>query len=672
MYLKAIKMTNYRKYGEKNNRIEFVDADAYTCMSNQSVNVASTVTLVVGKNNAGKTTIVKVLNKLINNKNFCKTDFNMNYMRRLLKKYVANDFSQLPYMEFEVIIGLDKGVDDYITNISKFLSIGATEKTEQSIIIRYEIGETAKFESELRKVYEISTVHEKKDHSLDALLNLIEENSSLFQVNYYDETNKIVKDFRLNQLIEYVPVEVSNIESGNALSLAFNKIVKYRYNQTFQLDKKAIKNQLESINDTLTKSIEDKHTKEINDAITQIVSDRDVQVNLAADITFQKLMEGLIKYEYVEGDNHIPENQFGLGYSNLMMIIASVIDYIEKKPVGTAFNSKINLISIEEPETHMHPQMQELFIQYINDAINVLLKDKEKQVNCQLLITTHSSHIVNSKIQSGGTVDNINYIDTRDNEAYVVVLKDQKITPLCTTAPKDELRFIKNHMKFGFSDTLFADAVFLVEGLTEEILIPYYLSKDENLKHKYIKVVKIDGAHAFVYKEFLETIGIPAAVITDLDIKRTDVEKKAYTAIKSLAGKTTTNNTIIKFHGNSDDLTGIVMPLESGNIGIFFQENYEGYEHTSFEEAYIACNYDNETVNKVLKEIKPNIYNEIVGVPANYTNNKVDAYKWQRKLSDDKSKFANALLYRLLVDDQNIPKLPSYIVKAFAFIKKNV
>ena len=43
----------------------------------KDVNVASTVTLVVGKNNAGKTTIIQVLDKLINhNDRFNVKDFN--------------------------------------------------------------------------------------------------------------------------------------------------------------------------------------------------------------------------------------------------------------------------------------------------------------------------------------------------------------------------------------------------------------------------------------------------------------------------------------------------------------------------------------------------------------------------------------------------------------------
>ena len=55
----------------------------------------------------------------------------------------------------------------------------------------------------------------------------------------------------------------------------------------------------------------------------------------------------------------------------------------------------------------MHPQMQELFIKKITEAINELLKGKAKNINSQLLITTHSPHILNSKIHHGCSLNNI-------------------------------------------------------------------------------------------------------------------------------------------------------------------------------------------------------------------------------------------------------------------------
>ena len=149
---------------------------------------------------------------------------------------------------------------------------------------------------------------------------------------------------------------------------------------------------------------------------------------LSSDLTFQKLLKSVLKYQYVEGDKNIPENQFGLGYTNLMMIVANIIGYMEKFP-ETSFNSQINLITIEEPETFMHPQMQELFIRDVNVMIGALLEGHNKHVNSQIIITTHSAHILNSKIHEGNSFNSINYVTENNNCTCAIILDDQTIIP---------------------------------------------------------------------------------------------------------------------------------------------------------------------------------------------------------------------------------------------------
>ena len=84
-------MVNFRKFRTIENIIEFADAESYEkqkCDNEVDVNVASTVTVVVGKNNAGKTTIIQALDKLVNhNDRFSVNDFNMDYL-----KETASDF----------------------------------------------------------------------------------------------------------------------------------------------------------------------------------------------------------------------------------------------------------------------------------------------------------------------------------------------------------------------------------------------------------------------------------------------------------------------------------------------------------------------------------------------------------------------------------------------------
>lgn len=51
-------------------------------------------------------------------------------------------------------------------------------------------------------------------------------------------------------------------------------------------------------------------------------------------------MHLVLMTEYIEDDANIPENQFGLGYTNLVMIIAAIMDYMERYP-ESSFNSKL-------------------------------------------------------------------------------------------------------------------------------------------------------------------------------------------------------------------------------------------------------------------------------------------------------------------------------------------
>ena len=89
----------------------------------------------------GKTTVIEVLDKLINRERaFKATDFNFIYLRELLSTYSLEvgelDKVKLPCMEFIVEIGLDKGNDDLIANIIPFMLLEDVEKGKLEIKIR--------------------------------------------------------------------------------------------------------------------------------------------------------------------------------------------------------------------------------------------------------------------------------------------------------------------------------------------------------------------------------------------------------------------------------------------------------------------------------------------------------------------------------------------------------
>jgi putative ATP-dependent endonuclease of the OLD family len=708
MYLKRLKLTNYRKFSTEQNVVEFVsskilkkenetegdiadiiflDEAAVTCEEISSeldqIDVASDTTLIIGKNNAGKTTIITALSNLINHGNaFGASDFNYRYLKDFLSNYdIINPPKELPYIEFVITIELEENSNDRISNLIPFMLVEDVNDSELDICIRYEIVDAVFFQSEIKNLI----LKDKGDNLFGEFLKLLRNTD--FELNYYDKNhNRLDIDFKLSNLMELQCIKANHLRNDHCLTDAFNKIINYRYEHVFKGEKVKVSKSLEEINDSLTCNIRKNHTNIISNVLKELISKKHMGVDLSADITFEKLMRDLIKYEYIEDDVNIPENQFGLGYTNLVMIIAAIMDYMERYP-NSSFNSKVNLISIEEPETFMHPQMQELFIKNINEAIRVLLSSKDKDVNSQIIITTHSSHILNSKIHSANTFNNICYLYEEDQNAVVTNLSNKKVMPFESEDENSEsFKFLKKHIKYKVSELFFTDAAIFVEGFAEDMIIPYYIEKREVMSKFYISMFNINGAHGFLYKRLVEALGIPVLIITDLDIKRQDENeddididdkksKKATTfpQINCLKGKETTNATIIDFYG-STDLSDIPLKIEIGNLYLAYQGEINGYYATSFEEALILTNYDNDILNDLLKEMKPRIYSKVTGDMTDYNKNIESSYMWQAKLEKNKGEFASKLLYKVVNEEveDKVPKLPKYIADGLDWLERKL
>lgn len=699
MYLKSIEINNFRKFGTTENTIEFVDGTSYRKeIEENEINVAPTTTLIVGKNNTGKTTIVQALEKIIKENNFDVNDFNFVYLKKLLVSYEETysrtyelENIEIPYLKFIIKIGFeDNHTTDLLGNLAPFLIIdNVTEENEVEITIKVEIKETELFRQELIKL--LQKENDEKENNQKKFTSFIKVlGETDFEVNYYRQNGDLVK-YNLKNLIDITAVKANIVDSDISLTKAFNKIIKYRYKSLLDdKEKEDFEKLLDDTNTQFTNNIRKHHTKSIIESLSKIESREKLSFSLTADLTLESVMNNLIKYEYVEGNIHIPENQFGLGYTNLMMIIAELVDYMERYP-DKSFNSMVNIISIEEPETYMHPQMQELFIKNINEAIKSLLEGKEKNINSQLIITTHSSHILNSKIHSGNTFNNINYLTTKGHYTQVIKLNDDNVIngkndkdEVKKASKEDtkedntkleELNFLKKHIKYKVSELFFADAIIFVEGITEETLIKYFIDNDEGLNKYYITIFNIDGSHGLVYHDLIKLLQVPTLIITDIDIKREKDEKKEFKQIQELTGRVTTNKTIEKYN-ESNSLDSIEPFFETENIYIAFQsEKIEKYYATSFEEALILTNYDNPLMNSVLKKVRKQIYNNITATETGVDYNKVknSSYYFQKKLDKAKSNFANTILSELIISEEiDNFKLPIYITKGLEWLTKEL
>ena len=670
MYLKSLKLVHFRKFDEEDNTIEFVSSKPTVNPDDKSSfsSVATNTTLIIGKNNVGKSTVIQALRKLTAQMiSLERSDFCYPYLKRVLRnRNEAN--AETPYIEFCLVIGYDSS--DLIAGLGGFITAGQVVDESQNqteVFLRYVATDEVDMLESIRKID--STIPENQQ--IECLLRIIGEQS--FETKCMNSNGDSIKGFKLSKIVDFNEVPATDVSGPHCLTDAFNRILKYQSEALLGNpdDRNEIQKHIDEMNEILTSCIGSLHGNDINEVLGSAVRGAEIKAQISADITLDKIRKNLVKYEYEDSGLIIPEDQFGLGYTRLVMVIAHILDYVDQYN-DKAIGSKVSLIVIEEPETHMHPQMQELFIQYIENTVDALIRLRDKSFDYQLVITTHSDHIVHSKIHSGGKFDFINYLREYNGLAKAVALSDAKISPDGQENVSKNLKFLKKHVCLSVASVFFADAIVIVEGLCEYSLLPYYIAAHEGLRDKYVSVVSVNGAHAFVYENLIEILSIPAVIITDLDIVRESAEDKPgdaekYPQICSLKEQRTTNATL-KHFAKTDILGDMTFPLKSagGSIKVYSQGEIAGYYPTSFEEAMILTNYNDDILVQALHNTKPKVFQKILGDPECRENLRDHSFKCQCKLNDKKSDFAGELLYEVMTHNSETDaiKLPDYISDA--------
>jgi len=721
MHLTSFKIENYRKFGSRRNTIFFVEPNAIRPEDEKvdaTSDVAASTTLIIGKNNSGKTTIANALKLICDNRQPRAADFNISYIKNLLDSYKNSNFNveNLPELSFTLVAHIETGSNDLIANLDEFVTIENSEnpQKEVEISVKIVISESLAYLEAVQKLinfYNEKKLEESKLLSMfESLLNQESDffdfethKKNLFKTKLLNSYGQESKKFQFKDLINLREIKANRHLKDDVLTEVFNKIIKFQFDNDKE-SKDKLSEEIEKVNDNLTQTVNGKN-KNVSKVLREIENTNKVDLGLTGNVTYERIVKGLIKYNFSDDEDLIPEEQFGLGYVNLLNIIGEIIHYIDSYKSGSQ-NSRINLLFIEEPEAFMHPQMQEFFIKRIDAAVQRALEianensDEKKSLNCQIIITTHSSHIVNSKIHSSKSFNNINYLSTKERKVSSIKLNDRIIKNRGQqfSFSSDDLVFLQKHIKYKVSEIFFADAVVFVEGATEEALLKFYIDNDRDLRNNYICIFNINGAHAHVYFPLVRTLKIPTLVITDIDIKRraceigqrhksnnrdcdlcghkkgaSDNNSHDYKQVSSLQGRETTNNTIKTFNQDEESLDNIKY-YERKNFKVVFQcSNIHGYYATSLEEAFILTNYDNLIVNSSLESIKPKIYSDILGEARDKKSIIHSSYKLQSKLARDKNEFTSEILYRSIVQGiDKAPKLPDYIMDGFKWLKEKL
>ncbi len=384
-------------------------------------------------------------------------------------------------------------------------------------------------------------------------------------------------------------------------------------------------------------------------------------------------------------DLALPEKYNGLGYRNLISIYLKLMDFREKwlKSLSDGKNIEpIHLVFVEEPEAHLHAQAQQVFVKKAFEALcnNQIIK-KHPWLKTQLVLSTHSNHVVNEL-----DLNCMRYF-RRVMDAGDKIPVSNVINLSSTFGPEEETKqFVTRYIRLTHCDIFFADAVILVEGPAEKILVPSFLDK-VGLDSYYISVIEVNGRHAHSFRSLINKIGIPTLIVTDIDATETIEEdgKEKHKAVITAKGKgyKTGNPSVLNWLPGKD-LIDDLMALDGkgktvGNVRMAFQtpisvqwdkekKEYAEICPYTFEDALIFTNLElfrQEGLKKM----------GAITTIANLLKKNHGAVELQKSIFEkldskggfQKADFANSLLYK---DDFSEIIAPFYIQEGLEWMKK--
>ena len=701
-------------------RIDKITIEGYRRFNKSTINLKhGNFAILAGANNSGKTSLIQLLDIIFNNKSSKSVSFKD--FSIALKSLLDNKIKELDFSSG----GNNEKFKEFIGYINEHIKIKV--QFELSYDWEESIGLFANYlmdlDDEMQNFYfeynyKLNTEVIKEEFvkqdikSATMLQEIIEQNteSIYFYADKDFKNKKIIeyKDFKKLFHFEYISADrelddenlknkkittsiISSSDPTNSDSVWDSKF--------YELKNKIANDLAESEIDSSFQNETQKILSDLKDSLDN-VSKNEIEA-LDAKFHFnEKNLLNLIKDSLLINYSHrtdeflfsLTEESQGLGVSNLIYMSLQ-IDRFRR----TIQPNTVNLFVIEEPEAHMHIQMQKVLVSYIETIFS-------KQKNLQGIITTHSTEIVKNV-----DVNDIKVIRSENNFMNRIVDLHQFIVN------NGNKTFYETFFKLNFADLIFSDAVIFYEGDAErmyfESLINRKHSKYINLTRQYISYCQCGGAHAHKYFPLLNELGMKACVFTDIDydkyrinLFKIDKDRSSNTTLNSIFSDRDCNVGSI-YHQQKQD--------RKENIEIFTQTDIDGYART-LEEAILCkllCNlvHHNTTyidqrkfkskmitafvnVKRVKRNIKSRKYNQ-----ANKNRNKGVFIKYGRDFWKDikiESKLdfsiprkkglaisirdvVNSLdktdfMYSIIMNGKEVDILPNYIEEGLSWLNNKI
>lgn len=635
-------------------KINKVKVENYRLLKEFTLDLRDNLSLIVGKNNTGKTSLLTVMDKFLGS-NRSKKIFNWDDFSIDFQKEFYNDVKEFDISSEENVYE-SKG-------IKMQLEIKYTEEDSYKNIKKYMMDLDPE-----NDVIILDFSYSFSEDKLNELQKIINEKNLIDMLKFNKYMNKEAKKYFRYSIVarryDYQTKEVASEKSDEIQNSEISKLINFKIikanrdasnkdndhslsrlsSDFFNITKGSEKLSIDELTDLIEKTDEgfnniyngdtknDGIFKQLIESVSQFggMTGKN-EISIESTISEIDLLSNNTTLFYKHQDQNLPENYNGLGYLNLIGMIFEMETIIsEFHNYNNDHFADINLIFIEEPEAHTHPQLQYIFMKNIKQLINERKKgtkgDYNYELNLQTIITTHSSHI----LSSCEDFNDIIYLKHETNNVVAKNLKslEEKYSKFKANEKvlnNEELKkwgiykFIKQYLTLNSSELFFADKVVIIEGDTERILLPSMMKKVDKidstekegtipLLSQNISILSV-GAHAYIFKPLIDFLGLKALVITDIDGVKKETYKNGKTVRKSCPSKDaqyTSNNTIKKFFNKTDEEVkfGELTELEvnekiiDNNLRIAFQVEQDGYLARSFEDAFLQENYSFVFQNK--------------------------------------------------------------------------
>lgn len=577
-------------------KLQKVEIRNFRRLKNVTIEIEAMETVFVGPNNSGKTSATAIFRAFLGESVFKVHDFSVACISDFERFVETGDAMDLPEISLDLWFEIDPNtiafgrVFTLLPKLSDFTQVGFrlrfgiydAKKLREDYFAAYPAGEDGKRARSLFQYLATDTNLSRNTTTRYASLEAVTEDDCKTAIVATslepDEGKRLVRQL---VRVEFVDAQ-RNINDddnsrSNRLSAAFASF--YRKN----LDQVEYAAEAHRVIDENNVDLTKHYAKQFAPLIDLIkglgvpsVNDRELRI--ISSLSPESALRGNTELLYVDpGRQHeLPELYNGLGFKNLIYMAIQAHHFHSQWLATPESRPLCLLIFIEEPEVHLHAQVQQTFITNIWSVIKSSAKAAgQPALVPQLVVTTHSSHILDAvdfekvryfqRCHLAGEEANGGIRNASDVHSLRAFQPEADVVEGVTISPEDTLMFLKRYLRLSHCDLFFADAAILVEGAAEKLLLPSMIETSAaRLRTCYLTILEVGGAYAHRFEGLLDFLRIPYLVVTDLDSVaptgypstcRADVTgaRTSNASLKKLCGKGTVTELIAMSPANKID-----------------------------------------------------------------------------------------------------------------------